>query len=471
MLEGLEVSEIKYSEIIKFVDKRIDAEFFDKSYLKINSLLTDFHLLSEISETYELHSNGAFKDVYNFLHNETSSDVRYIRSENVGDFFVSGNFDYISNYAHKNLPKTKTELGDILTARTGKVGGASIITNEFVNCNSNQNVVNIRIKDKDFYSPYFVTTFLNSYFGIKQFEKSSTGNVQPWLNLSLLRQVKIPKLSITFQSKIENLIKKSYDIILNSQQTYAQAEKLLLEAVGLQNFTPSKEAVNIKSFKESFLQSGRLDAEYYQPKYDEIENILLKCKNYRIKEIKIFNARGLQPIYNNDGTLDVINSKHILDDNLDYDNFEKTNMENWELQERARVYKNDILTYTTGANIGRTQTYLVDSPAIASNHVNILRLKKINPIYAGFVMNSVIGRLQTEKYCAGSAQSELYPKDIDEFIIPVIDDKPQQTIAQKIQQSFALQKQSKELLEAAKKAVEIAIEEGEEKAMGYLNEL
>lgn len=130
------------------------------------------------------------------------------------------------------------------------------------------------------------------------------------------------------------------------------------------------------------------------------------------------------------------------------------------------------MTYTTGANIGRTQTYLIDKPALGSNHVNIIRLKKeMNPIYVGFVMNSIIGRLQTDKYSAGSAQPELYPKDLDEFLIPILPELAQYAIANKIQESFKLQKETKLLLEAAKNAVEIAIEKNEKEAIKYLEKL
>mgnify|MGYP000971050914 CR=1 FL=1 len=47
----------------------------------------------------------------------------------------------------------------------------------------------------------------------------------------------------------------------------------------------------------------------------------------------------------------------------------------------------------------------------------------------------------------------------------------QKEIAQLIQESFRLKKESEQLLETAQKAVEIAIEEGEEKAMEIITDL
>ena len=73
-----------------------------------------------------------------------------------------------------------------------------------------------------------------------------------------------------FQDKIELLFLTADDLREVSLKTYTQAETLLLNALGMADFLPSTEKVNIKSFKDSFVANGRLDAEYYQPKYEEM---------------------------------------------------------------------------------------------------------------------------------------------------------------------------------------------------------
>jgi len=60
--------------------------------------------------------------------------------------------------------------------------------------------------------------------------------------------------------------------------------------------------------------------------------------------------------------------------------------------------------------------------------------------------------------------------EIGNLSIPIIDYKKQQGIANLIEESFVLKKQSEHLLEVAKKAVEIAIEENEEIALTYINQ-
>lgn len=52
----------------------------------------------------------------------------------------------------------------------------------------------------------------------------------------------------------------------------------------------------------------------------------------------------------------------------------------------------------------------------------------------------------------------------------MLDIVTQKQISSKVQESFVLRQRSEELLEYAKRAVEVAIEEGEEKAMEWLKE-
>lgn len=153
---------------------------------------------------------------------------------------------------------------------------------------------------------------------------------------------------------------------------------------------------------------------------------------------------------------------------MDYDNLERTDSRYWDLQRESRVFNQDILIYTTGANVGRTNIYLEDEKALASNHVNILRVRDENQIYIGFVLNSIIGRLQTRKLITGTAQAELYPTDIDQFLLPFIASDKQNQISAFVQESHAARREAKTLLAKAKRAVEIAIEEGEEKAMEFI---
>jgi len=70
----------------------------------------------------------------------------------------------------------------------------------------------------------------------------------------------------------------------------------------------------------------------------------------------------------------------------------------------------------------------------------------------------------------GNCYPVILAEDIINFNIPMIEMNMQNIIANKIQQSFTLRKESKHLLSVTKQAVEIAIEQDEEVAIKWLNE-
>ncbi len=75
------------------------------------------------------------------------------------------------------------------------------------------------------------------------------------------------------------------------------------------------------------------------------------------------------------------------------------------------------------------------------------------------VMQSKIGQFQTARHSRGSAQAELYPSDIDKFVVPLVDEPVATKIGSLVRESLSKQQESKQLLEQAKTRVEQLIEE------------
>lgn len=465
MLEGLEIKEKDFSSTYLNKDFRIDSQFYTKEPAKNSKL------------KYEKIGNIIKKAQYgvSIAMNEDGVGYPIYRMNEIHNMLCDMEVSKFADISKNELKTFTLNDRDVVFNRTnsfewvGRTGLYKKLDNrDFVFASY---LVRF-IPNEDLIFPEYLSAFLNSKQGVWDIKRRARQSInQTNVNPEEVKEIEIPLLSKPFQENLKECFDKAFELLIDSKSAYTQAEQLLLQELNLADFQPSQEPVNVKNFSESFDSSGRLDAEYYQVKYDDLEEKVKSGSFVLIKDIRTDNFRGLQPQYVEDGDLDIINSKHILEQTLDYDNFEKTSSAYWDEQERARVFKNDILTYTTGANIGRTQVYLTDKKALASNHVNILRLNSgYNPQYIGFVMNSLIGRLQTEKLSAGSAQAELYPKDIDNFLIPIIDQDKQQQVAELVEESFTLKKQSEHLLDVAKHAVEMAIEQDEERAMRWIKE-
>ena len=99
--------------------------------------------------------------------------------------------------------------------------------------------------------------------------------------------------------------------------------------------------------------------------------------------------------------------------------------------------------------------YVVNSQAFNSETLLVL-------------LKSIVGQLQLKKGCSGTILTAINKDEFGRVILPIIAEEKQIQIQQKIVESFSLRKQSKHLLECAKRAVEIAIEQGEQPAVNYL---
>lgn len=132
--------------------------------------------------------------------------------------------------------------------------------------------------------------------------------------------------------------------------------------------------------------------------------------------------------------------------------------------------KKDTILLTKDGSVGIAYKVDRDLKVVTSGailHLTV-RNKKINPDYLTLVLNPILTQLQAERDAGGSIIQHWRMSEIEKVLIPIIDMEKQKKISQLIQTSFQLKKQSQQLLEAAKQAVEMAIEEGEEKAMEFI---
>jgi restriction endonuclease S subunit len=102
----------------------------------------------------------------------------------------------------------------------------------------------------------------------------------------------------------------------------------------------------------------------------------------------------------------------------------------------------------------------------------ILRLKsktdKIGNQYLTLVLNSILTQEQVNRDVGGSVILHWRPDQVAKTAIPILQEEKQTEIEQKVIESFNLRKRAKDLLERAKRAVEIAIEQDEQVAIDWL---
>lgn len=234
---------------------------------------------------------------------------------------------------------------------------------------------------------------------------------------------------------------------------------LLLKELGIMNDTQKQQraVVTEKRLSQSFLASGRLDAEYYQPKYDYLDTQLAEIPTKRLGDV-VNIQKSIEPgseAYQEEGVpfvrvADL--SKFGLDNpsvRLDRTAFATT----------SRPKKDTILLSKDGS-VGIAYKMDEDTDVITSGAILHLSVKDKNvlPDYLTLLLNSPIVRMQAERDAGGSIIQHWKPSEIAQVAIPILPAYIQQKLSERVSKSFALRRESKALLDEAKLMVEQAIE-------------
>jgi type I restriction enzyme M protein len=464
LMDRLEAVELTFKYITKNnISFRFDSEYFGKNYLKLVNILDNHNYLTI--------NNFAFvtDGIHESIDFDENSNINLISAKSPKEnYFDLSKNEYISVLQHEKNPRTLLRENDIILSTVGTIGNCAVVDKSILPANCDRHVGIIRIEK--IFKPYYLSTFLLSKYGKFQSFRESTGNVQLNLFIYKIKELKVPNLNDDFQELIENIVIYSKNISDNSKQLYQEAEELLLTELGLKDWQPKEDNITVKSFSSSFVNSGRLDAEYYQPKYDQVIN---QIKQYKqgfnlLSKICKLHDQNFNPVddkeYKYIELSNIDSNGQINDSTIDY---------GLNLPTRARrlVKANQVIISSIEGSLDKcaivsdrfdksicsTGFYVIDSSIINSETLLVL-------------FRSNLMQLQLKQGCSGTILTAINKDAFNSLILPLIDNKIQTQIKDKIKEMGLAIQQSKQLLEIAKKAVEKAIESEEETAIKWINE-
>jgi len=429
---------------------RLDAEYYQPEYLDIGKKLHGCTNLDLISK--KITDFGAYSQM-NFV-SYVDNGVRFFRNQDVDEFFINdADPIYISQETYRKLSLNLEEF-DIITPRVGTVGNASVIFKYHLPASANQNLAQIKPDQKKI-DPLYLSVFLNSKYGNKQFERLSTGNVQPWLNLSQIKSIKIFIPSYEDQMMIRKISEKALLEINSSKKLYQKAENLLLEELGLKDYKIEDDLSCVVKLSE-LKSASRIDAEYFQPKYNKIikffDNKIDTLKNLaRRKTLNVEIIKDTEYNYIEIGDVDVgngnINSNKLIGSELP-------------ANAKIKITGGELLISKVRPTRGAIAIVPLDwkKNFIASGAFSVFDVEPPLREYLQIVLKSIIGKLQMEKPTTGTSYPTITDEDVENIKIPVLSRNIQQKIAGLVRQFHEARKKSKELLEEAKRKVEELIE-------------
>jgi hypothetical protein len=464
----MQLSIVRYKNID--LTNRIDAEYFEPSYLSIEQILKNKE--SKKLSSYCKTTGSAFYPAATHLY--ASGEIPFIRCVDCINYpAITPNqndlFERLPKYfvkEHKNIKVLRNN--DIVITKVGSPCFASIIDG-FDKLALSRTVLGLR--DIRNINPFYLTIFLRSRYGFQQLWRERELTIQYQLTLDRVGNVLIYKPQ---KKRLEDLIAQifiSHQSAKNlSVKFYSEAEGLLLNELGLADWRPEHSLSFVKNFSDT-RQTERIDAEYFQPKYDEVERILSKKPQKTLEELCRLINYGTVPTspYSNEGVpyikgLNLING--FIDGNLDL--LENTD----KLPEKFFTKENDIIISQMGT-VGKAGivTKKEENYLFASFTIRV-RLKNndfINPYVLTLFINSVAREWYLLRRIAqASVRQNTDLPTIKKLKVPLIKDDVQNEIADKIKRHHQLKADSRRLLEIAKCGVEMAIEKDEKTAEEWI---
>lgn len=464
-MDGLECKEMKRSELERTI--RIDSEFYSKNAIQISDMLQSQN--HDLLTTYVNVSDGNHMGISEHFINE---GISYYRGQDAGSFFIENSSPICIDEITYNLPVMKRshlKKGDVLLSIVGTIGSLSLVySDQNATCSCKLAI----LRPKDVKKAALLATFLRSKYGQVQISRFTRGAVQKGLILEDMDQLIVPVFGDRIINTIKNAVQSAYQLEEKANECYKNAQKAFIDELGIV-FSAENNNISIEMYSNSFKRSGRIDAEYYQPKYNQLFESLEQfvCNPLGGNGGIVTIRKSIEPgseVYQTQGIPFVRVS--------DISKFEMAQPELFlpsDIVEAPESLfpKKDTILFSKDGSVGIAYKVEGDIRVITSSallHLTVRDTKRVLPDYLTLVLNSPIVQLQAERDANGAVIQHWKPSEIEKVVIPVLDMPIQKDISEKVQESFVLRRKSKILLEYVKKAIEMTIEQGEDKAIEWL---
>lgn len=455
----MQVAIVDYSQIDRKVF-RLEAEFHVSNFLIDTDCFTGDEIieLEQYNSIYGLNSEGKGYPV--------------LRMNEFNGIFTGKANQYSDKFSDADFALYALKKGDILICRTNGnpklVGKSALVAKDYPYVYESH-LFRIR-PNSNLIKSETLAVYLNTSYGKAEIEKFSMQGNQANFSLAKFKELRVPKFTQTLNHNIASIVNLSFSALSKSEHIYQQSNNLLLSELGLNNWQPKHQLTFVKNYSDTE-QAERIDAEYFQPKYEAI-----------IKAIKAYKGGWdtLGDLVTVKKSVEV-GSGEYLDEGIPF--VRVSNISPFEITEEKyiseKLYaeikqhqpKQGEILFSKDATPGIAH-YLDAPPRKMIPSGGILRLKskpsKINNEYLTLVLNSVLVKEQINRDVGGSIILHWRPDQVKETVIPILAEKKQYEIQTKVIESLSLRKQSKHLLECAKRAVEIAIEKDEKSAIAWL---
>jgi hypothetical protein len=291
------------------------------------------------------------------------------------------------------------------------------------------------------------------------------------VNAQELKSILIPRFGRALQEKLTEASEQSWSLYASANSKYATAEQLLLCEIGLQDWIPAHRLNWVRGYREA-VGARRIDAEHFQPQYAELRE---RIRRYPLGFSGITDAahsseEKVDPHVKPEEPFQYVELGNINEVIGVIEDADTICGKDAPSRARMLLRSGDVIASSVAGSLDKVALVTAGSHgAVGSTGFFVLRPRSVKSEYLLALTKSVAVRDQLRCEASGTILAAVPASSLRHIIIPNVPREKRDQIAALVRESHDSRRNATVLFGQAERAVEMAIEEGEEVALGFLS--
>ncbi len=467
-MDGLGCTEMLLSQV-RDANCRFDSEYYSKDNLLLQKTVNRAGSKTIGEYGGYLDCSAFYPSITEHYSKDRKNNIPFLRVNEICNGLIVLTTDTVFLPCDVIAKNSKTIAlaypGDIIIAKGGNtLAKVGLVPEDFPVYATCRDVVILRTNKLTGLNKYFLWAFLHCKYGQGILRRSASQTGQPHLTLPALLKIKVPDV-VSLQELIGELYENTVTLKQGAESLFDGAAKYVLSELGFAAWSPSEKGTCEKKYLD-VVATGRLDAEYFQPKYDEIEKRIRAYAGGTITAESVL-VTGL--VKESEEVQEHYVELADIGVNGEIGGCTVAAFGDLPSRARQRIRTGQVIASSIEGSLDCcalvTDEY---DKALCSTGFHRFKSDEINPETMLLLFMSWPIQQLMKRGCSGTILCAILPGELAHVVLPVVDTQIQKKLAVEVQECFSLRSKSKALLECAKQAVEMAIEQGETAALDWL---
>ena len=443
---------VRYSEVVA-AGFRTDAEYWHPEFIRNSALVS----------TAETIGDFVSPNVANIKSSPIGRAFEYLEIAGISTSSCEYRTSFVARGDEPDRAHYILEPGDVVvsTVRPNRNAVALIVEEGIVGSSG------LAVLRTDELEPAYLFAFCKTDYFIKCLVRANKATMYPAVSVRDVLDTRIFTGSREFRALVSGCVVNALELQYDARDAYSAAETILLADLQFDEWQPRRQNWSVRKYSET-LAAGRMDAEYFHPKYDGIIDVIKSYTGGWGTLASLANTRTSNFTPDRDGLYKYIElanisqNGEIADCTIEYGS---------ELPTRARrkVSTGDVIVSSIEGSLDSIAMIGDEyDGSLCSTGFYVVNSQTLNSETLLMLLKSPVGQLQLKRGCSGTILTAINNNEFGKIVLPIVADDTQDAIQRRVAEATALRQRSRRLLASAVGAVQRAIEQGEAAAIAGL---